>query len=252
MEDSRFLGPVIKAWFKANDWPQSVSEGLARAKGWTAGPWASQISICMAGRLTPKPAFFVAMGMFNEAIAERDFIGVTDRRLMDRLKAGQPICHDNGVPWNAMDFFGCYIGAVTPPKSLTEKKVELTQEDIDHWVTELRLAFRELVLASMNPEGPRAVWDEVARLAISNGISPEEAEFTQEVIAGLRDLPVEEGKRMIVKHPNKPLIKALQQLTEGVGGNLERLIALDKFRGSLDAKTDFPFDGLPRMRIISE
>ena len=116
MEDSRLLGPVLKQWFASNEWPQSVSEGMARAKGWTAGPWASQISICMSGRLTPKPAFFESLGMFNEAIATRDFVGITDRRLMDRLKHSEPICHDSGVPWNAMDFFGCYIGAVTAPK----------------------------------------------------------------------------------------------------------------------------------------
>ena len=116
MEDSRLLAPVIKAWFKSNDWPQSVSEGLARAKGWTAGPWASQISICMSGRLTPKPAFFVAMGMFNEAVAERSFQGVTDRRLMDRLLAGQPICHDDGVPMDRHGFFWLLHRPVKAPK----------------------------------------------------------------------------------------------------------------------------------------
>ena len=68
--------------------------------------------------------------MFNEAVAERDFVGVTDRRLMDRLKAGQPICHEDGVPWTAMDFFGCYIGAVKPPKSLVEPAEVVTQEDV--------------------------------------------------------------------------------------------------------------------------
>ena len=142
MDDSKFLGPVIKAWFKANDWPQSVSEGLARAKGWEIGPWASQISICMSGRLQPKPPFFVALGMFNQAIAERDFVGVTDRRLMDRLCAGQPIVHDGccperscaaGVPWNAMDFFGCYIGVVSPPE-FAAPKPEITEEQVDHFV----------------------------------------------------------------------------------------------------------------------
>ena len=28
----------------------------------------------------------MSLGMFNQAVAERDFVGVTDRRLMDRLK----------------------------------------------------------------------------------------------------------------------------------------------------------------------
>ena len=81
---TQILGPVIKAWFKANDWPQSVSEGLARAKVGRSA-LASQISICMSGRLQTA-AFFVALGLFNRAIAERDFVGVTDRRLMDRLR----------------------------------------------------------------------------------------------------------------------------------------------------------------------
>ena len=90
--------------------------GPSKSQGLTAGPWASQISICMSGRLTPT-RLFVAMGMFNEAVAERSFQGVTDRCLMDRLLAGQPICHDDGVPWTAMDFFGCYIGAVKPQRA---------------------------------------------------------------------------------------------------------------------------------------
>ena len=58
MDDSRLLGPILKIWFSRNGWPQSVTEGIARAKGWTEGPWASQISHCMQGRLTPKPATF--------------------------------------------------------------------------------------------------------------------------------------------------------------------------------------------------
>ena len=84
MDNSERLGPVLKGWFKQWDWPQSVTEGVARAKGWENGPWASQISICMSGRLTPKPAFFEALGEFNRVVAERDFAGVTDRRLIDR------------------------------------------------------------------------------------------------------------------------------------------------------------------------
>ena len=224
MEDSRLLGPVIKAWFKANDWPQSVSEGLARAKGWTAGPWASQISICMAGRLTPKPNFFLSLGMFNQAVAERDFVGVTDRRLMDRLKAGQPICHEDGVPWDAMDFFGCYIGAVKPPKDIKQPAEMPTQEETDEAWGIVQDSFRELVLSAMDPGGPKAVWGEIAKAAIEKGMAIEDVEYVQEVIAGLRQPKPEELQRLRTKYPVCPVLQSLAE--RGEFTNLEELIRM--------------------------
>ena len=227
MEDSTLLGPVIKAWFKSNDWPQSVSEGLARAKGWTAGPWASQISICMAGRLQPKPPFFMALGMFNEAVAERDFVGVTDRRLMDRLKAGQPICHENGVPWNAMDFFGCYIGQVKAPQSLNEPaELELTQEVVDEWAAKVREEFRALCLSLMI--SPAHAWSEVKQECLMYGVAPDEIEWAQEVVSGFREPTVDEAKRVMEKWSDQPLILALIAVKKRNGGEttgLKKLLA---------------------------
>ena len=231
MEDSRLLGPVIKAWFKANEWPQSVSEGLARAKGWEIGPWASQISICMSGRLQPKPPFFVALGMFNQAVAERDFAGVTDRRLMDRLRAAEPIVHDDccsgwrcqaGTPWDAMDFFGCYIGALSPPKML-ERQRKITQEEVDYFTAEIRDVWRELVLVAMDPNGPPAVWAKVAERCVKHGAAPEDIEFIQELLTGLREMTIEEKRRFTVKYPTCPLLEAITEETEARGGSTDRL-----------------------------
>ena len=231
MEDSKLLGPVIKAWFKANEWPQSVSEGLARAKGWTVGPWASQISICMSGRLQPKPPFFVALGMFNQAVAERDFAGVTDRRLVDRLRAGQPIVHDDccpdsrcqaGTPWDAMDFFGCYIGAVSAPKFVAAKRV-ITQEEVDHFVSEIRTGWRELVLVAMDPNGPPAVWAKVAERCVKHGAAPEDIEWSQELLTGLREMTIEEKGRFSCKYPECPLLQAITEETAARGGSTDRL-----------------------------
>ena len=218
MEDSSLLGPVIKAWFKANEWPQSVSEGLARAKGWTAGPWASQISICMAGRLTPKPNFFISLGMFNQAVAERDFVGVTDRRLMDRLKAGQPICHEDGVPWNAMDFFGCYIGMIPAP-DIAQASRELTQEDAEELTRGLRESFREVVMHYMDPGGPSAVWDRIAKRACELGFAPEDVDTVQEVVSGLAPITLESHIRFAKKYPCCPLIEAMKQVSDAAGGS---------------------------------
>ena len=234
MDDSKFLGPVIKAWFKANDWPQSVSEGLARAKGWEIGPWASQISICMSGRLQPKPPFFVALGLFNQAIAERDFVGVTDRRLMDRLRAGEPIVHDGccperscaaGVPWNAMDFFGCYIGVISPPE-FAAPKPEITEEQVEQFVEALRDGFRELCLSAMNPDGPKAVWNEIAKRSLVKGCAPEDVEYAQEVVSGLRGVTVAEAERFAMKYKTCPVADAMDAMAKGLGGNLKELLQL--------------------------
>ena len=221
-DNSSLLGPIVKAWFARNEWPQSVSEGLARSKGWTCGPWASQVSICMSGRLTPKPNFFRGLGQFNAAVAERDFVGVTDRRLMDRLKNGQPLCHEDGTPWTAQDFFACYIGNLQAPEELRgPPESNLTQELVDEWAQGLREAFRSLVLCSMAPAA--TVWGEVAAECVRNGISPEEVEWTQEVIAGLREATLDEAKRMQIKYKDQPLIRSLLKVQEKYGGDTRLL-----------------------------
>ena len=53
------FGSVIKAWFAKNEWPQIVAEQWPALKA-PDRPWASQMSNCMQGKLTPKPSFFVA------------------------------------------------------------------------------------------------------------------------------------------------------------------------------------------------
>jgi hypothetical protein len=240
MDNSELLGPVLKAWFKQWDWPQSVTEGVARAKGWENGPWASQISICMSGRLTPKPAFFEALGEFNRVVAERDFAGITDRRLLDRLRNGQPLTHDDGVPWTAIDFFACYLGQLEGPEP---KKQMLTEEEVEHWQSEIRGCFRDLVLMTM--ETPAQAWKLVAEECKQQGISTEDVDWTQEVVCGLRDCTVEEATRLAFKYKGMPLIKALLTLQEAAGGDTARIKKLLAYRGTL-RPTEFPLpSGMP-------
>ena len=254
MEDnSRLLGPVVKAWFARNEWPQSVSEGLARAKGWDCGPWASQISICMSGRLTPKPNFFRGLGQFNAAIAERDLVGVTDRRLMNRLKKGEPLCHDDGTPWTAQDFFACYLGHITAPEELRGPPARaLTQEMVDEWVSQLRGAFRKLCLAMMLP--PAAAWTELRVELVKLGIEGEELEYVQEIFAGVREASVEEAKRLLVKYDKPYVFMAMLTLQERYGGETTEIKKLLSWRDRLPETTNpkeaFPID--PRIAPMPE
>jgi hypothetical protein len=234
---SALLGPIIKAWFARNAWPQSVSEGLARSKGWDCGPWASQISICMSGRLTPKPNFFRGLGQFNQAVAERDFVGVKDRRLMDRLKQGVPVTHPNGVPWTASDFFAAYLGALEAPAELLAPPApKLTQEMVDQWADQARTGFRQLSLLMMSPPG--AVWAEIKTELLAEGVALDDIDWTQEVLCGLTEATVDQAARTMVKYTDFPLIKVLINLQGKYGGETTDLKKFYDWRADLPQPVD--------------
>ena len=115
MENAReAFGDVLKAWFARNNWPQSITETWAKSCG-SPGPWASQISPAINYKLDPKAAFFVALGNFNMAVAERDVLSVTNERVRNLLQKGEPLCHDDGVPYGPDDFFKLFVGMIKPP-----------------------------------------------------------------------------------------------------------------------------------------
>nr|BAR36010.1 hypothetical protein [uncultured Mediterranean phage uvMED] len=239
MDNSERLGPVLKAWFKQWDWPQSVTEGVARAKGWENGPWASQISICMSGRLTPKPAFFEALGTFNRVVAERDFASIIDRRLLDRLRNGQPLTHEDGIPWTAVDFFACYTGQLQGP----EVRKQVTQEDVDIWQAEVRACWKELVLTVM--ETPAAVWKLMAVECKKRGLEGDDLKTAQEIIIGVQDATLAVASRLAIKYPDKPLIYSMIALQEAAGGDLAHLKKLLAWRSGIQP-ADFPLpSGMP-------
>jgi hypothetical protein len=197
----------------------------------------------MSGRLTPKPNFFRGLGQFNAAVAERDFIGVTDRRLMDRLKRGEPLTHADGMPWTAADFFACYIGELeAPPDLLKPLEPELTQEMVDNWTAQIREAFRKLSLVMMSP--PAAAWAEVKAELVKLGVEREELDWVQEMLAGLRETSLEEAGRILIKYKQPFVLMALLEVQERYGGETTELKKLLNWRGQLpepgDAKKWFP------------
>ena len=215
------FGPVLKEWFRRNEWPQVVAERVARAKGSKIGPWASQMSNTMSGKLEPKPNFFKALGWFNNVILTRDFQGITDRRLMDQLLESEALCHDDGQPFTATDFFSLYLGELEAPSDYKQAKAEIKQEDVDYFWAEIRNAFRELALEMMCE--PRTVWEQVTVELKTKGVHSDEIEWLQEAIIGLRDPSMEECLRQRAKHPDMPLLSVLLALKQRCGGNQDRL-----------------------------
>ena len=208
MENSRLLGPVIRAWFQKNEWPQNVGEGWAKATDYPWGPWGSQISICMNENLQPKPTFFIALGEFNRAVSERDIVQITDRRLRDRLKNGEPITHPDGTPYRAHDFFRVYIGDLVPEGYLAEPPV--TQDDLDIWIAKWREHFRDAVLELCTTRAE--VWA-LLREDLESTLEPEEQDWIKEILCELHEPQLAEMEQKIMKHKQfRPIVTAFGKL----------------------------------------
>ena len=215
------FGPVLKEWFRRNEWPQVVAERVARAKGSKIGPWASQMSNTMSGKLEPKPNFFKALGWFNNVILTRDFQGITDRRLMDQLLESEALCHDDGQPFTATDFFSLYLGELEAPQDYKQTKAEITQEIVDAYWEEVRGIFKELALEMMCE--PKSVWEKLVTELEVQDVHQDEIQWLQEAMVGLRQPSVAECQRQRAKYPEMPVLAALLALKQRCGGNQDRL-----------------------------
>ena len=244
MPNEGTFGTTIKAWFRANDWPQSVPEKLAKAKGNPTGPWASQISHAMNDKHQPKTEFFMAMAWFNEVVATRDLAGLTDRRLIDQLRNAQPLCHDNGQPYTAPDFFSLFTGLIDPPSEFDPgAEPELTIEDVEEATRLWRESFREISLKHMCSKGEawEMLKERMLEIANATGTPSNDAHdclgWTQEVLAGIREPTVDEAIRQAKRwQDTQPLQRAMEEL---LGEKKLSPTALDE-RPSVASQSLFP------------
>ena len=220
------FGAVLRKWFQSNNWPQSVPEIVAKSKGNKTGPWASQISHAMRGRHEPKVPFFLALAWFNQVVAERDFAGITDRRTIDRLRESQPLCHDNGTPFNAADFFNLYAGETQPPTEYCQSEETFTQEQLDQWVEGLRIAFRDACMATMAP--PATTWAAIEKIAREEfDVYGEDMTWVREVIAGVIEPELQQAMRVRSKYgKTSPLIHSILKVIEANGGDAKKTYEL--------------------------
>jgi hypothetical protein len=180
------FGKLVRQWFKRNGWPQDVPHRLAKFTG-AAGPWNSQVSQVMQGKLDPKPAFFVAFGAFNRAVAEQDFRGVTDRRLLDQLKDASPLCDDRGQAYDAPGLFALFTGLAELPESYPAIP-EISDQEAKSRSEMARKGFQEHAQDLML--SPREAWEQVARFT-ENMNDSQLARF-KEVLSGWSDWTGEE------------------------------------------------------------
>ena len=115
------FGNAIAFWFKKGEWPQGITEAVAKeVNQWEGGPWASQISTAINGKLDPKAVFFIAFGLFNAYIHKGDFSKIHDINLRNKLTGSKAFTHNNGRLFDGADFFRMFTGLIEVPKKYKE------------------------------------------------------------------------------------------------------------------------------------
>jgi len=108
---------TLLGWQRLNGWSQQDVHELVSVHRFP-GPYSSQWSPACRGLIDPKPGFFVGLGLFNQAVAERNLPGTMRRARRDKFVTAQPLTLDDGRIATAADFFALYIGAIPCPEQV--------------------------------------------------------------------------------------------------------------------------------------
>lgn len=205
------FGRTLGRWFALNAWPQSVTEGWAKAVGSEIGPWSSQISPLMRNKILPKPHLFYALGEFNRFVHEKTELSkITDRVLRDRLTHGEALCHADGSPYDGGDFYRLFVGLLTPPE-IAEPPKQITEEDVKHCAEVCTSAFRDYALNNM--VSPAEAWNTISKALAEYGADDADVEKFRAIVAGWDKPTVEFKKHLHKRYAAKcPLLEVLHDL----------------------------------------
>lgn len=116
-ESRRAFGKMLLNWRRRNGWTQyTACEWGAEAKFDVISYGnLSVIEQGKAGELRQK-AFFQLEELNRRLLdRERRLEGVTSQRIRDQLEYAEPLRGNDGKPWDAVDFWSCYIGYLEVP-----------------------------------------------------------------------------------------------------------------------------------------
>ena len=166
------FGNAILACFKKNDWPQSITEAVAKELKIEGGPWASQVSTAINGKLDPKPAFFIAFGLFNAYIHKGDFSKIKDKSLKEKLKDRKAFTHNNGRPFDGADFFRLFTGMIEVPKKYRSSGKQIDSNQIARLGKLLAQHFLTIKRTEMLT--PKETWDLFSSQTYAKTLAPED------------------------------------------------------------------------------
>ncbi|MEO1003577.1 MAG: hypothetical protein AAFX65_10765 [Cyanobacteria bacterium J06638_7] len=107
------FGQLLKRWRQQNQWSgktfghwhQAAPETLTRQVA--SATWTN---FELGRAVAPAPETFLALENANQLLHAQEYGKIQDYKLRKRLDGSKPILGENGKPWDAVDFFACFIG----------------------------------------------------------------------------------------------------------------------------------------------
>ena len=207
------FGQAISTWHKKNDWPQSISESVAKeVKEWEGGPWASQQSTAINGKLDPKVAYFLAEGCFNVYIHKGDFSKIKDQVLKEKLEGSKAFTHNNGKPFDGADFFRLFTGLIEVPKKYKQSEGKITDKDIKEYSDQFREHFLKIKRTEML--NPKDTWDLFMKQPYTKTMREDDINFFNDLFRDDADLTFERLTDMAEYYGRCPCSTVLNSMSK--------------------------------------
>ena len=207
------FGKAILTWFKKNDWPQSITESVAKeVNEWEGGPWASQVSTAINGKLDPKAAFLIAFGNFNTYIHAGSFSKIKDINLRDKLKGSKAFTHNNGRPFDGADFFRLFTGLIEVPKKYKTNGNEFNEATL----REYQKAMIEHTMKIKRQEmlKPKEFWELFLKQPYSKTIKENDLDIINDIVREDLDMSREIVLRFGREYGKCPMMPGLKSMSK--------------------------------------
>jgi hypothetical protein len=206
-------GEAILSWFKKNDWPQGITEQVGKeVNEWEGGPWASQMSTAINGKLDPKVAFFIAKGNFNKYIHAGDFKKIKDQTLKEKLEGSKAFTHNNGRPFDGADFFRLFTGLIEIPKKYKQADGKITDKDIKEYSNLFREHFLKIKRTEML--SPKDTWDLFMKQPYTKTMREDDINFFNDLFRDDADLTFERLTEMAEYYGRCPCSTVLNSMSK--------------------------------------
>tara|TARA_Y100001970_G_scaffold169413_1_gene207133 strand:+ start:1473 stop:2252 length:780 start_codon:yes stop_codon:yes gene_type:complete len=207
------FGKAIGNWFKKNDWPQSITESVAKeVNEWEGGPWASQQSTAINGKLDPKATYFIASGCFNKYIHEGDFKKIKDQSLKEKLQGSKAFTHNNGRPFDGADFFRLFTGLIEVPKKYKVIEGSLSVDSISEY-QELMMEHTQKIKRE-EFLGAKEFWKKFTEQQYAQTLKKEHLIVINDVLRGDLDLTKEQILEFAKAYGKCPVMPPLQSMAD--------------------------------------
>jgi hypothetical protein len=117
-ESRRAFGKMLLNWRRRNGWTQYTACEWGAEANFEVISYGnlSVIEQGKAGELRQK-AFFQLEELNRRLLGDRRLEGVKSQRIREQLEYAEPLRDNDGKPWNAVDFWSCYIGYLAVPEA---------------------------------------------------------------------------------------------------------------------------------------